>query len=192
MGFGVFVFWAVLYFGAGLVTAAPHARTFDDPLLARLPMMPQLTSIYLGVHVFGIIPFCVLPEERMLRRHLLGAVLIVFLSALAWVALPVRLDRPPVTPDMQGFGATLLRWVQSFDPTTNCFPSAHCAIAVYAAIGLRLAPSRPLFYWGSATAILICVATVLTRQHYVADVASGGVLAALTAYGTQRGMRRPG
>jgi membrane-associated phospholipid phosphatase len=189
IGLGVFVFWAALYFGASRITQAPLARTFDEPVLAHLPMMPELTPIYLGVHVFGIVPFCVLPEVRMLRRHMLGAVLIVFLSAIAWVALPVRLDRPPVAPELHGFGVTLLRWVRSFDPTTNCFPSAHCAIAVYAAIGLRLGPSRTLFYWGIVTATLVCLSTVLTRQHYVADVASGGVLAGLAAYGTQRGAR---
>lgn len=189
IGLSMFVFWAGLYFGASHITEPAHARTFDDGILARVPMMPELTPIYLGVHVFGVVPFCVLTEERLLRRHLLGAVLIVLISALAWVALPVRLDRTPVSPEMHGFGAALLRWVQSFDPTTNCFPSAHCAIAVYAALGLRLSPSRPLFLWGIATAVLICVSTVLTRQHYVADVVSGAVLAALAAYGTQRNVR---
>jgi membrane-associated phospholipid phosphatase len=188
---GVFVFlvWACLYFAAARITPPMHARTFDDAILERLPIMPEFAPIYLGVHVFGVIPFCVLPETRLLRRHLLGAVLIVLLSAVAWIALPVRLDRPPLPPEATGFGAWLLRGVHHFDPTTNCFPSAHCAIAVYAAIGLRFARSRWLFVWGIVTAALICISTVMTRQHYVADVASGAVLAALCAYGTQRKVR---
>jgi membrane-associated phospholipid phosphatase len=189
IGVCVFLVWAVLYFGAARLTTPTLARTFDDTILARLPLVPELAPVYLGVHVFGIIPFCVLPEARLLRRHLLGAVLIVLLSAIAWVALPVRLDRFPIPSETTGFGAWLLRGVYSFDPTTNCFPSAHCAIAVYAAIGLRFARSRPLFLWGIVTAALICLSTVLTRQHYVADVASGAVLAALCAYGTQRKAR---
>jgi membrane-associated phospholipid phosphatase len=105
------------------------------------------------------------------------------------VALPVRLDRPEIPAGTPGFGAWLLRCVYSFDPTTNTFPSAHCAIAVYAAIGLRFARSRPLFVWGIVTAVAICVSTVLMHQHYVADVASGALLAALVAYGTQRKVR---
>jgi membrane-associated phospholipid phosphatase len=185
IGTGVFLTWALLYFGAGHITDAPHARTFDDSILARVPLIPAFAPIYLGVHVFGIIPFCVIPEIRYLRPHLLGAVLIVVLSSVLWVALPVRVDRPPIDPALPGFGAWLLRWVYGFDPTTNCFPSAHCAIAVYAAIGLRFA-SRPLFGWGILTAALVCISTVLTHQHYVADVLSGAVLAGLCAYGTQR------
>lgn len=182
-GVGVFLAWAVLYFTAGHVTDAPNARTFDDAVLARVPLLPAFASIYLGVHVFGVVPFCVMPEVRLLRRHLLGAVLIVVLSSVLWVALPVRVDRPPIDPDAAGFGAWLLRGVHGFDPTTNCFPSAHCAIAVYAAAGLRFS-SRLLFSWGVVTAALICISTVLTHQHYVADVLSGAVLALLCAYGT--------
>jgi membrane-associated phospholipid phosphatase len=189
IGLGVFLVWAVLYFGAARMTEPMQARTFSDAILARLPLKAEFAPIYLGVHVFGVIPFCVLPETRLLRRHLLGAVLIVLLSAIAWVTLPVRLDRPPIALEVPGFGAWLLRGVHSVDPTTNCFPSAHCAIAVYAAIGLRFARSRLLFVWGIATATLICISTVMTRQHYVADVASGAVLAALAAYGTQRKVR---
>jgi membrane-associated phospholipid phosphatase len=183
VGGGVFLVWAVLYFTAGRVTDAGNARTFDDSILARVPLMPAFAPIYLGVHVFGVLPFCVIPEVRLLRRHLLGAVLIVVLSSVVWVALPVRVDRPPIDPALTGFGAWLLRGVYSFDPTTNCFPSAHCAIAVYAAIGLRFS-SRLLFRWGVATALLVCLSTVLTHQHYVADVVSGALLAALCGYGT--------
>lgn len=183
VGVGVFLVWAVLYFTAGHVADAPRARTFDDAILARVPIVPAFAGIYLGVHVFGVLPFCVIPEVRFLRRHMLGAVLIVVLSSVLWVALPVRVDRPPLDPALPGFGAFLLRGVYAFDPTTNCFPSAHCAIAVYAAIGLRFASPR-LFVWGVVTAILVCISTVLTHQHYVADVLSGAVLAALCAYGT--------
>jgi membrane-associated phospholipid phosphatase len=189
IGVGVFVIWAILYFGAARFTEAPRARTFHDAILDRLPMLPAFTPVYLGVHIFGILPFCVLPEARLLRRHLLGAVLIVLLSALAWVSLPVRLDRPPLPPESLGFGAWLLRRIHAFDPTTNCFPSAHCAIAAYAAIGLRFARSRRLFVWGVISAITICVSTILTKQHYVADVASGALLAGIAAYLTQRKMR---
>lgn len=189
IGMVVFVVWAILYFTAAHVTEPMKARTFSDSILERLPMKPELAAVYLGVHVFGLIPFCVLPELRLLRRHLLGAVLIVGLSAIAWVALPVRLDRPPIPPENMTFGAWLLRGVHGFDPTTNCFPSAHCAIAVYAAIGLRFGRSLRLFIWGIITAIMICISTVLTRQHYVADVASGALLAAIAAYMTQRKTR---
>jgi membrane-associated phospholipid phosphatase len=185
LGFGSWFVWGVLYFGAAHITHAPSARVFEDSILARLPLMPAFTPIYLGVHVFSVVPYCAVPEPRLLRRYLLGNLLIVSLSAIAWVALPVRLDRPPFAADLPGFGAWLLRLVYASDPITNCFPSAHCSVAVYAAIGLRFA-SRRLFVWGIATAVAICASTIFTKQHYLADVAAGAVLAALMAFAIGR------
>jgi membrane-associated phospholipid phosphatase len=184
VGLAVWTFWGTCYFGAAHITDPPHARTFDDAILARLPLVPAFTALYLGVHIFSMVPYCALPEPRLLRRYLLGNTLIILLSTIAWVTLPVRLDRPPfeATP---GFGSWLLRGVYRWDPTTNCFPSAHCSVAVYTAIALRFA-SRRLFAWGIFTAVGICVSTVMTKQHYVADVACGAVLAALAAYAVRR------
>jgi membrane-associated phospholipid phosphatase len=190
VGLGMWIVWGSLYFGAAKITDPPNARTFSDSLLARLPLVPAFTPLYLGVHVFSMIPYCVLPEQRLLRRYLLGNMLIVFLSAILWVVLPVRLDRPPFSAEIPGFGAWLLRGVYSGDPTTNCFPSAHCAVAVYGAIGMRFA-SRRIFVWGVVSATAICISTVMTKQHYVADVFAGAVLAALAAYAIGRRERRP-
>jgi membrane-associated phospholipid phosphatase len=188
IGAGSWSAWALLYYGAAHLTHPASARVFDDTILARLPLVPAFTPVYLGVHVFSAVPYCALPETRLLRRYLLGNLLIVSLSSIAWVALPVRLDRPPFAADLPGFGAWLLRLVYTVDPTTNCFPSAHCSVAVYAALGLRFASPR-LFGWGAVTATAICVSTVLTKQHYVADVAAGAALAALAAYAITRRTR---
>ena len=188
IGFGSWFIWGVLYFGAAHVTDPPTARIFDDAVLAKLPLVPAFTPVYLGVHVFSIVPYCAIHETRVLRRYLLGNLLIVSLSAFAWVTLPVRLDRPPFA-DVQGFGAWLLHFVYATDPTTNCFPSAHCSVAVYAAIGLRFGP-RPIFLWGIITAIAICASTIFTKQHYIADVVTGAMLAALMAFAITRRPKR--
>jgi membrane-associated phospholipid phosphatase len=184
VGIAVWIVWGACYFGAARITDPPNARTFDDAILQKLPVLPAFTAVYLGVHVFSMIPYCALPEARILSRYLLGNMLIVLLSAIAWVTLPVRLDRPPFAATGT-FGSWLLEGVYRWDPTTNCFPSAHCAIAVYSAIALRFT-SRRLFAWGIFSAAAICVSTVMTKQHYVADVAGGAVLAALAAYAMRR------
>lgn len=177
VGVGCFALWAALYFIAGRTFDPARATTFDDPILARAPLVPELTGIYLGVHPFGLLPFCVLPDATRVRRHVRGAIAIVAVSSLVWFAWPVMLPHPPVPTDATTFGAFLLRSLHGVDPEANCFPSAHCAIAVYGAIGLGFSGSRSLFVWGIASAIAICVTTVLTRQHYVADVAAGAALA---------------
>lgn len=180
-GLACFAVWAVLYFAAGSLVDPGQAATFSDPVLARAPLVPAWTGVYLGVHPFGIVPFCVLLDADRVRRHLRGAIAIVVVSSVVWVTWPVRLDHPTVPDEARGFGAFLLRALHGLDPATNCFPSAHCAIAVYAAIGLAFARSRALFAWGAATATAVCASTIFTRQHYVADVVAGALLAVVTA-----------
>ena len=189
IGFVSWFIWGLLYFGAARITNSPTARIFDDAILARLPLIPAFTPAYLGVHVFSVIPYCVIPETRVLRRYFLGNLLIVSLSAIVWVTLPVRLERAPFAAEVPGFGAWLLRAVYTTDPTTNCFPSAHCSVAVYSAIGLRFGP-RPLFLWGIFTATAICASAIFTKQHYLADVVTGVMLAGLTAFAVTRRPKR--
>lgn len=188
VGVFIWIVWGTFYFGAAHITEPPHARTFSDAILDRLPLLPAFAAIYLGVHVFSMVPYCALPEQRLLRRYMLGNILIILISAIAWVTLPVRLDRPPFDWEAAGFGTWLLRGVYRWDPTTNCFPSAHCAIAIYAGLALRFA-SRRLFVWGMLTALAICLSTIMTKQHYVADVAGGAVLAAIIAWAVGRRRR---
>jgi hypothetical protein len=189
IGFGMWAVWGAVYFGAAALTPASSAHTLDDPILARLPLVPAFTAVYLGVHVVSVVPYCALRETRLLRRYLLGNIVLVLVAAVAWVAWPVRLDRPPLPAGDPRFGMWLLRYVHTADPTTNCLPSAHCGVAVYAAIMLRAA-SRRLFVWGVATAAAICVSTVFTKQHYLADVAVGSALAALVALAVRYSARR--
>lgn len=62
-------------------------------------------------------------------------------------------------------------------------------MAVYAAIGLRFGP-RPIFLWGIITPIAICASTIFTKQHDIADVVTGAMLAALMAFAITRRPKR--
>lgn len=189
IGLGAWAVWALLYYGAAAITVPGSARVFDDFVLETLPLRPAFTPIYLGVHAFSLLPYCVLPEPRELRRYMLGNLLLIGACAIGWVTLPVRLDHSPALASMEGFGAELLRFVYAHDRTTNCFPSAHTAITLYAAIALRKV-SRALFWWGFFTAAIVTFAVLYVKQHYLADTGMGNMLAALMAWAVSR--PRPG
>lgn len=189
IGLGVWAVWGALYYLAAAITVPGSARVFDDFVLERMPLVPAFTPIYLGAHAFSLIPYCILPEPRLLRRYMLGNLLLLGACAIGWVTLPVRLDHSPALAGMEGFGAELLRFVQAHDRTTNCFPSAHTAITLYAAIALRKV-SRALFWWGFFTAAIVTLAVLYVKQHYLADTGMGNMLAALMAWAVSR--PRPG
>lgn len=185
IGFGVWAVWGALYFGAAAITVPGTARTFDDFVLDAMPLKPAFATVSLSVHVFSLLPYCILPEPRLLRRYMLGNLLLIGGCAIFWVGLPVRLDHPASLDGVEGFGASMLRWVYAHDLTTNCFPSAHTAITLYAAIALRKV-SRALFWWGFASAALVTVAVLSVRQHYLGDTGMGNTLAALMAWAVSR------
>lgn len=185
IGLGVWAVWGGLYYGAAAITVPGTARTFDDFVLAGMPLHPAFATVSISVHVFALLPYCILPEPRLLRRYMLGNLLLIGGCAIFWVGLPVRLDHPASMDGVEGFGASMLRWLYAHDLTTNCFPSAHTAIVLYAAIAFRKV-SKVLFWWGFATAALVTVAVLSVRQHYLGDTGMGNMLAALMAWAVSR------
>lgn len=59
----------------------------------------------------------------------------------------------------------------------DCFPSAHTSIAILCVL-LAWRYHRPLVRWFTLPAVLIALATVVLRFHYVADVLAGVAVAA--------------
>ena len=62
----------------------------------------------------------------------------------------------------------------------DCFPSAHTSIAILC-VFLAWRYYRPLVRWFALPALMIALATVVLRFHYVADVIAG-VVVAMAAY----------
>jgi len=86
----------------------------------------------------------------------------------------------PALVSGDGFAAWSLRLAYSLDPPYNCFPSLHVAYSFVSALTCY----RVHRGVGAAAALwagLIGVSTLLTKQHYVADVIVGA-LAAYAAY----------
>jgi membrane-associated phospholipid phosphatase len=73
-----------------------------------------------------------------------------------------------------------LRFLYDADPPYNCFPSLHVAHSFVSALTCyRL--DRRLGYGALLFASLVAISTLFTKQHYIADVV-GGIVLALVAY----------
>jgi membrane-associated phospholipid phosphatase len=80
-----------------------------------------------------------------------------------------------VDPSAPGFGEYVLRTIQGADPSINCLPSTHCAMAALCSVAIY-GERRRLGAWMILTALAIGAATIVTRQHYLIDVVSGYLL----------------
>jgi hypothetical protein len=183
-GLAAYAYWAGSYYFVAWAVDPARARFLPEIIEARVPLSPAWSLIYIGVHPFSITPSLGIRDPRLLRRHVLGQVVIVALSTLAWAIYPVavqRIEMPSSPPD---FGAWVLASIYGRDPIVNCLPSTHCAMALYTASALRRVNGR-LGAWAFFTAAAIGASTLFTKEHYLIDVVAGfalGGAAALIAH----------
>ncbi|MBM4318378.1 MAG: hypothetical protein FJ125_00080 [Deltaproteobacteria bacterium] len=169
----MFAAWPGFYFLASQLGQLSPPTVFTFALDARLPMLSQLTLIYVTMYWFFILPALYGREQEhfwsLLRAY---AALMVVCSAV-FVLFPVAFPREPLV--VRHLGDWTLAIVHGADPPINCFPSSHCAVAILAALAMRdIHPPGQLP--ALALALGICLATVFTKQHYVVDTLAGMLL----------------
>ncbi len=156
----------------------PHVN-MSIPWDAAVPFLPWTVSIYLGSFVYWYLCFVLIAmrDREQADRFFYAHALTVSLSFLCFVLLPTTLERPEITGG--GLWNGLMRIVYWVDTPENLFPSLHCSTAWLCWIGLRGRKDLPR--WTKLLALLlslmVCVSTLTTRQHVMADVVSGVALA---------------
>lgn len=88
------------------------------------------------------------------------------------------------------FWNQVMTLVYSIDAADNLFPSIHCLVSWFCYIGIRGKKEFPAWYRGCSLvmAVLICLSTVLTKQHVLVDVAGGVLLAELCFWAGKKPM----
>jgi membrane-associated phospholipid phosphatase len=146
-----------------------------------LPVQPFWTLIYGSLYFAVFLPMVVLRHEEHIRRTLWAFVMVWIVGSVSWLSYPTMLPRPAPAEIGEGFCAWTLRMAYSWDSPRNCFPSLHVAQAILAALTCNLM-SRGIGLAAGLWASLIAVSTLLTKQHYVADVIAGALLAGLAYF----------
>jgi len=175
-GLAMFGLWAGSYFVVGKVTDPSRVRFLPAILEAHIPLRPSFTLLYITLYpIFGL-PFFVVRERPMFQRLVAGYLLMFVACSIAFLAIPIAFDRPPLPPPPHDFGTWVLSIVRGTDPAWNCMPSEHCTAAMIAALATWEA-CRKAGAFALLGALLIGVSTLFTKQHYVVDVLAGYGLA---------------
>ena len=172
------------YLSAALGTAS-HAFPCKLPVIDDLiPPVPAFVVIYLFSYVFWVCGTAAvtLTDRRNLVRYLIGLLLAYMVGFLFFVFLPTRMDRAEEglleLGNRAGLFDRILRIVYAADgrgEAFNLFPSYHCLASAYCYLGVRKQPeiSRGYRRYSLVMTVLISLSTVLTKQHYFADVVGG-------------------
>lgn len=151
------------------------------PWDASVPFLPWTVTVYLGSFLYWYLCFVLIAtkERELADRFFCAHMLTVILSFLCYVLMPTTLDRPEITGG--GLWNLLMRIVYWVDTPENLFPSLHCSTGWLCWVGVRRRKDLP--FWLKLLflllSLLVCISTLTTRQHVMADVVSGVALAEL-------------
>lgn len=156
------------------------------------PVVPSLLEVAYAL-VYALPPFALavlyLSGQRQMADRLLTVVLLSILLCYAqfpfWPSEPPRvvfagLDLPSYFTIFRRFNLWMLG---NYGIHTSVFPSAHVAGALSTAFGFRRAmpEKRRISRFLFAVAVLIAIATVYGRYHYLADAISGAIIACVVS-----------
>lgn len=124
-------------------------------------------------------------DNTAFRRYMGFLACTFFLSVGIWLILPSCQDLRPAVLPRDNLFCGLVAALYQVDTSTDVFPSVHVVGAVGAALAVWHTPPvrfRRLTRLGTTVlAGLICLSTVLIKQHALLDVAGGLLLCAAAA-----------
>lgn len=154
-------------------------RTLHVPELAldrAVPLRPAWALVYGSLYLFLILlPVFVVRQEGQIRRTVLAYLTVWITAYVCFLLYPTMAARPAKVVG-EGFAVWGLRFLYSADPPYNCFPSLHVAHSFVSALACYRV-HRGVGIAAALCASLVGISTLLTKQHYVLDVAAGISLA---------------
>jgi membrane-associated phospholipid phosphatase len=167
-----YVLFTATYVPINVFSVGRVAHTLFLPGEARLPFLPIFEYLYVLTYVIGLLLIVTVRDYDTFRRlaHATGLTLLV--AYTTYLFFPVYFERPHLEV------TSLHTWLLSLeymDKPYNHFPSLHVALSWLAVFGSQVSGRSRIVL--SVLAIGISVSTLFVKQHYIADVVYGFVLA---------------
>lgn len=150
----------------------------------KIPFIKEWIVIYTICYVFWAINYVLITREGKENWYRFATADLIsrFICGVFFILLPTTISRPQVMGN--DIFSDLVRVVYQMDLPTNLFPSIHCLVSWFCFIGIRKSKKIPKWYkvFSCIFAIMVCLSTQFTKQHYLIDVAGGIILAELCYY----------
>jgi len=156
------------------------------------PVLSSFSVIYFLAYPFWYITYylvCRSDRERCYRLAV-ADISVKLLCGVIFLVLPTTNVRPAI--ENTGFCNQLLNFIYSIDLADNLFPSIHCLESWICFCCVRKEEKVPKTVKALSLlmALLVCASTLFTKQHVIADVVVG-VLLAETAWDLSSSLFQP-
>ena len=174
-----FLWNEAVYLGARQIAQSWHHYDMTTSIDRFVPFLPWTVSIYFGCYLFWCINYyiCAVQERPERDRFFCADTLAKGICFVLFLLVPATNIRPEIIGET--VWDTLMKLLYSIDAADNLFPSIHCLVSWFCWIGIRKRKDIPVLYryFSLAMAVAVCISTLTTRQHVIADVIGGIILA---------------
>ncbi|MCR5322725.1 MAG: phosphatase PAP2 family protein [Lachnospiraceae bacterium] len=171
----------LVYYGARALNAMSGRSYLDmTGIIDRaIPVIPGFSVIYLIAFPFWYATYFFIcrSDRSKCFRLVATAVTAKLLCGVLFVMIPTTIIRPEITG--QGPANVLLEFIYATDSPDNLFPSIHCLESwlCFLAVNEEEKALEWLKFSAFFLAVAICLSTLFTKQHVVADVIAGVFIA---------------
>ncbi len=167
--------WAGGYFLVGMISAGGPFFSMESKMDGLIPFQSSWVFVYVTVYPFFLFPLFYLDDVEDLFINDLAQVSALCIAYTTFVLFPVAFPREPLAQG--GFAEWALSIVHAKDPPWNCFPSTHCTASTVVSLSL-MRSNWKLSVWAMISTVMICISTLMTKQHFLWDVVAGVILGA--------------
>ncbi len=178
-----FIFNSLIYTGTQIIMADAKHYDLTTSLDRSIPFVKEWIFIYLICFLFWAVNYILITRrgKKEWFQFAAGDYLSRIICGILFVLVPTTNVRPEVAGN--DIFSILVRFVYAADAPTNLFPSIHCLVSWLCFAGIRGDKKIPKWYkvFSCVFAILVCLSTQFTKQHYALDI-FGGILIAEICY----------
>jgi membrane-associated phospholipid phosphatase len=170
-----------MYFPIAQLLDLKGSFAFQTQLDSLIPFWPPAEWVYVAAYPLCLLPAFLIRDLGILRRYAAAFAGMQLIAFLLFVLLPIRVERLQTIDPSHSITDWAIALIYALDPTPmKCFPSLHVANSfLVALVSYRL--DRLVGRWTTALAFGIALSTLMVKQHYIADVL-GGLLLAVAAF----------
>ena len=156
-----------------------HRESYVDVMMAFEPSIPFFPSAILGyllVYLAALLPFLLINNKQHLNVALKAAFIMLTIHFVLFYVAPVRMTYRPDLENVPGIMNQFAFYYFKLDQPTNCFPSLHVAMPTLATWMTWKSHPKWRFSFVAMT-VIIAISVVVVKQHYIADVVAGALVA---------------
>lgn len=179
-----FVFNSLIYTGTQILMKNARHYDLSTSFDHNIPFVPEWVFIYVICFAFWAVNYIIITRighdewfKFATADYLSRIICMVF-----FIIMPTTNTRPVITGN--GLAENIMGFIYMADPATNLFPSIHCLVSWLCYAGIRGRKNIPLWYraFSCIFAIMVFISTQFTKQHYIADVFAGVLIAEICLY----------